>query len=81
MRLIAEAMGVEIEIETDDERLRPKNSEVERLWADNAKAKRLFGWEPAYGGREGFKRGLAETALWFADPKNLAAYKSDRYNV
>ena len=81
VRLIAEAMGVEIEIETDDERLRPKNSEVERLWADNAKAKRLFGWEPAYGGREGFKRGLAETALWFADPKNLAAYKSDRYNV
>ncbi len=80
-RLIAEAMGAEIEIETDDMRLRPKNSEVERLWADNAKAKLLFGWEPAYGGREGFKRGLAETAQWFTDPKNLAAYKADRYNI
>lgn len=81
VRLIAEAMGAEIEIETEEERLRPKNSEVERLWADNAKAKRLFGWEPAYGGREGFKRGLAETAGWFADPTNLAAYKADRYNI
>lgn len=81
VRLIAEAMGAEIEIETQEERLRPKNSEVERLWADNAKAKRLFGWEPPYGGREGFKRGLAETAGWFADPRNLAAYKVDRYNI
>lgn len=80
-RLIAETMGAEIEIDTDDKRLRPKDSEVERLWADNAKAKRLFGWEPAYGGRDGFKRGLAETARWFADPKNLAAYKADRYNI
>lgn len=81
VRLIAEAMGVEIEIAIEAERLRPKNSEVERLWADNAKAKRLFGWEPAYGGREGFKRGLAETAEWFADPRNLAAYRADRYNI
>ncbi len=81
VRLIAETMGAEIEIETEDERLRPLNSEVERLWADNAKAKRLFGWEPAYGGRDGFKRGLTETAQWFADPKNLAAYKIDRYNI
>lgn len=81
VRLIVEAMGAETEIETAEERLRPTNSEVERLWADNAKAKRLFGWEPAYGGREGFKRGLAETAKWFAEPKNLAAYKVDRYNI
>lgn len=80
-RLIAETMGAEIEIDTDDKRLRPKDSEVERLWADNAKAKRLFGWEPAYGGRDGFKRGLAETAKWFAEAKNLAAYKVDRYNI
>ncbi len=55
-------MNVEIEIVTDENRLRPENSEVERLWADNTKARELFGWTPAYGGREGFKRGLAETA-------------------
>ena len=81
VKLIAEVMGVEIEIETEQVRLRPQGSEVERLWADNAKAKKLFGWEPAYGGRDGFKRGLSETAAWFTDAKNLATYKVDRYNL
>ncbi|MGK7873282.1 MAG: NAD-dependent 4,6-dehydratase LegB [Xenococcaceae cyanobacterium] len=79
--LIAEAMNTEIEIVTDELRLRPEKSEVNRLWADNSKAKRLLDWQPAYGGREGFKRGLAETAEWFMNPANLAAYKSDRYNI
>jgi NAD dependent epimerase/dehydratase len=80
-RLIAEAMNAEIEVVSDEARLRPRSSEVERLWADNSKAKRLFGWQPAYGGREGFKRGLAETAEWFKNPANRAGYKSDRYNI
>ena len=80
-RLIAEVMGVEIEIETDQVRLRPEKSEVDRLWADNSKAKNLTGWEPAYGGREGFKRGLVETVAWFTNPENLRSYKADIYNV
>jgi dTDP-glucose 4,6-dehydratase len=80
-QLIAEAMNVEIEIVTDEVRLRPKNSEVERLWADNAKAKQLFGWQPNYGGHEGFKRGLVETAKWFAHADNLHGYKADIYNL
>ena len=81
VQLIAEAMNVEVEIITDERRLRPENSEVERLWADNTKATKLFGWQPSYGGREGFKRGLAETAVWFSQPKNLAQYKSDVYGI
>jgi NAD dependent epimerase/dehydratase len=80
-RLIAEVMNVDIKIITDEVRLRPENSEVERLWADNAKAKQLFGWQPNYGGREGFKRGLAETAEWFVQPGNLRGYKADIYNL
>jgi NAD dependent epimerase/dehydratase len=79
--LIAEAMNADVEIVTDESRLRPANSEVERLWADNAKALRLFGWAPAYGGREGLKRGLAETAEWFMRPENLRGYKADTYNI
>lgn len=59
VRLIAEVMGEEIEL--DEERLRFEKSEVNRLWADNSKAKKLLGWEPQYGGREGFKRGIKET--------------------
>lgn len=80
-QLIAEAMNTEIEIITDETRLRPADSEVERLWADNAKAKQLFGWQPAYGGREGFKRGIAETAEWFEKADNLRSYKADVYNI
>lgn len=80
-KAIAEVMGTDIEILTDDQRLRPEKSEVERLWADNKKIKELLGWQPEYGGLEGFKRGLKETANWFSNSGNLAAYKSDRYNL
>ena len=79
--LIAEAMNAKIEIITDEVRMRPEKSEVERLWADNSKAKQLFGWQPSYGGREGFKRGLIETAEWFAQNDNLRGYKADIYNI
>ena len=80
-QLIAEAMNCKIEIITDEARMRPENSEVERLWADNSKAKSLFGWQPNYGGRDGFKRGITETAQWFARPENLRNYKADIYNL
>jgi dTDP-glucose 4,6-dehydratase len=80
-RLIAEVMRAEIRIVADKARLRPESSEVERLCADNGKARQLFGWQPAYGGRDGFKRGLAETAAWFLDPANRAGYKVERYNI
>jgi dTDP-glucose 4,6-dehydratase len=81
VQLIAKAMGAEIEILTDEARLRPENSEVERLWASNAKAQQLLGWQPAYGGRDGFRRGLELTAEWFRRPENLRAYKADIYNL
>ncbi len=79
--LIAETMGREIEIETDEVRLRPADSEVERLWADNAKARTLLGWEPQYAGRDGLRRGLAETCAWFNEPGNLDRYRPEIYNI
>lgn len=79
--LIAETMGADIEITTDDQRLRPEKSEVERLWADNAKAKQLTGWKPEYAGREGFARGLGQTVAWLKEPENLKRYKADIYNL
>jgi NAD dependent epimerase/dehydratase len=81
VQLISEVMGVDIEIETDDIRFRPEKSEVERLWADNRKAKELLGWEPSYGGRDGLKRGLIETVEWFTNPAHLAGYKVEQYNI
>lgn len=80
-KLIAELMGKEVEIVCDERRLRPKKSEVERLWASNEKAKRLLGWRPAYEGREGLKRGLLQVIEWFTDPANLAHYKPELYNL
>jgi len=81
VQLIGEAMDVDVEVLTDEARIRPENSEVQRLWADNSKARELFGWTPTYGGREGFKRGLAETADWFGQPANLSGYKINIYNL
>ncbi len=80
-RLIAELMGVELDIESDEARFRPAKSEVERLWASNAKAEQLFNWRPEFAGVEGFSRGLQKTIEWFRDPANLAGYKSDIYNI
>jgi NAD dependent epimerase/dehydratase len=80
-RAIAEAMGRDVEIEADDARLRPEASEVERLFADPSKARKLSGWTPEYGGIEGFRRGLGETARWFTEPANLARYRVGSYTV
>src|SRR3989338_3032226 len=79
--VLAEAMGVEVGVGPDESRMRPEASEVERLFASTEVARELFGWKPDFGSRDGFLRGLAETAEWFQDPANLAAYKTDCYNI
>ncbi len=78
---IARIMGKKVEVRTDNERLRPEKSEVERLLADTKKAQKLFNWNPEHGGREGFTKGLEKTIEWFLDPKNLAHYKHNIYNI
>lgn len=78
---IAKIMGAEIEIISDEQRLRPEKSEVERLWASNEKAGDLLGWQPKYGGVEGFHRGLEETVAWFCKPSHLESYKPEIYNL
>lgn len=81
VRSIAEIMRTDVEIQSDDQRIRPDKSEVERLWADNRKALELTSWQPIYGGRDGFRRGLEETIDWFTKPENICLYKADRYNI
>jgi dTDP-glucose 4,6-dehydratase len=81
VQLIAEIMKVEIEILSDDSRVRPENSEVERLLADTTKVNKTFGWSPEHGGLEGFHVGLEKTINWFTQPSNLARYNSDAYNT
>ena len=78
---IADAMDSKLEIITDEQRLRPENSEVERLWADNSKSRMLLGWDPCFSGLDGFKKGIAETIEWFLKNKNLQQYKANIYNI
>lgn len=81
VHLIAELMETDISIETEEQRLRPAKSEVERLWADNTKARTLLAHEQQYAGLDGLRRGLAETITWFRNPANLSAYKVGIYNI
>ena len=79
--LIAGLMRADVEIETEAERVRPQASEVERLCGANARAARLLGWQPEYGGVDGLTRGLEETIAWFTDPANLARYRPGTYTL
>lgn len=80
-RLIAELMGRKVELESEEQRLRPPGSEVERLLADNTRARALAGWTPEYAGADGLRRGLHETIEWFSIPANLSRYKGGHYNI
>jgi NAD dependent epimerase/dehydratase len=70
-------LGKSIEIEEDQVRLRPKNSEVHRLLCDNKKITALTGYKPRFS----FEDGLRQTVDWFSNPENLKRYKTDIYNV
>ena len=78
---IAKLMNTKLELIDDEQRVRPENSEVERLHASIEKAKTLLGWQPELKGLAGFETGLKKTIEWFSDPKNLSRYKADRYNL
>ena len=80
-KMIAEVMDKSIEIETEDIRLRPKDSEVNRLYGDNNLIKKITEWEPQYSGLDGFKKGLKITSDWFSDKKNLSKYKPNIYEI
>ena len=79
--LISKIMGKEVEINYDKIRLRPDNSEVERLFGDNTLIKNITNWEPYFGGLEGFKRGLKITIDWFNHTDNLKFYRPNNYNI
>ncbi len=61
----------------DDQRVRPEDSEVERLLGSNRKIRELTGWSPAYS----LDSGLAETIAWFRESPAARGYKHDIYNV
>ena len=64
-----------VKIISDPKRIRPPKSEVERLIADNSKAKELLGWEP----KVSLDKGLRKTIDWFSKFQNR--YRPDIYNI
>jgi dTDP-glucose 4,6-dehydratase len=81
IEMLSEITGRTPTVEVEHNRMRPEASEVQRLYADNSRARELFGWKPEFAGREGFKRALAITAAWFAEPGNRARYRVATYTI
>jgi NAD dependent epimerase/dehydratase len=75
IKKISNISGINIDVEIENERVRPENSEVERLLCDNSKLIKKTRWRPKYN----IESGLKETIEWIKD--NLAFYKSEIYNV
>ncbi|MBT5068747.1 MAG: NAD-dependent epimerase/dehydratase family protein [Candidatus Marinimicrobia bacterium] len=76
-KLIARLMDVELTIKSTDERIRPKNSEVERLFCDNTKLLENTAWKPNFTLSDGIK----EVIEWMKTSGNLNYFKADKYNV
>lgn len=77
--LIAEIMGVEVEVEQEIERIRPDKSEVDNLLSDNSQAKNILSWRPEYDDAGGFRRGLELTVGWLSDSSILEIYRPNSY--
>ena len=77
---ISKIMGIKIDIQKKKERIRPKRSEVDRLYANTKKAKKILNWTPKYSKKNGFEKGLKKTIEWFSKTENLNHYKTDIFN-
>jgi NAD dependent epimerase/dehydratase len=75
--LIKDIIGSDVELIVDNERMRPKKSEVLRLWCDNSKIKQLTGFSPSTD----LEIGLEKTIRWFSNNDNLMRYKPNNYNI
>ena len=77
LSIIKELMSSDVQFITDEKRIRPKKSEVLRLWCDNTLIEKLTGFKPQVDIREGLQR----TIDWVTIDKNLKNYKANIYNV
>jgi NAD dependent epimerase/dehydratase len=75
VEIVGELLGRDLTVETDPARLRPAQSEVERLRASPALARALLGWEP----RVDLRSGIARTIEWIE--RNVRQYRVDHYVI
>lgn len=74
---IISLINPEAKIISDDQRLRPEKSEVERLFGCNKKILNNTNWKQTTN----LDLGIQNTIAWFKDPENLKKYKLEIYNV
>jgi NAD dependent epimerase/dehydratase len=73
VELVGDILGRELEVELEEERIRPPESEVQRLISSPQLASEVSGWEPTVTLREGLER----TIRWIE--ANLHRYRTDHY--
>ena len=70
-------INLEATVITDKNRIRPENSEVERLVGSNKKITELTNWKL----KNSLDLGLDKTISWFKKANNLKYYKPNSYNI
>lgn len=80
VRKISKIIGYRIDIEKDFKRVRPKKSEVDRLFANNKKAKKILNWSPKLSNKSDFENSLKKTIEWFTNEENINQYKINIFN-
>lgn len=73
VQMVSKIVGRELKVVQEQQRLRPKKSEVMRLLSDNRKAKASLGWRPQVS----MEQGLAQTVDWIR--RNIQFYRPDQY--
>lgn len=77
VKLIAKILDIEAQVISEENRLRPKDSEVFRLLSDISKARKCLDYKPNHS----LEDGLRKTIEWFSNKENLRKYKTDQYVI
>ena len=81
VKLISKIMKHELEIKTEEKRIRPINSEVNRLFGDSSKLQKITNWYPRYKNLDGFEKGLIETINWFTKNKGNVLFNNKNFSL
>ena len=81
LKMLKNDFNYDFKINIQKNRLRPKNSEVFRLFSSNKKFKKHFNWKASYGSKKGFKIGLEKFINWLNKENNMDLYDPNKYQI
>ena len=73
--LIGKILNKDVNVVTENRRMRPEKSEVDKLIGDNKRLYDIIGWKPEVS----LEKGLEKTISWML--KNKSFYKTNIYNI